>query len=241
MRIQRGMGAAAAPRESGQTARSTKAASGGTGFIKSPRTLRRNAAAGAVSGHKALNSRAMFLPAQKPLGDHATVTVSAGGGIVIKVEGATEGLSGVLQQALDTVLGSVLRAGSGDTMLRDSARDALLDSEERYTPSQLDSMISIGRRTIDRKRRDRNLVAVRVANRFEYPVFQVDTSHRRIYPIVEELNPLLPEGDEWDVLSWWTQPNASLPPGTRPADLVPGGKNEHESLRRLVLAAGAHD
>lgn len=231
------LGDAAVHRNLKQAARAAKGTRGGAGAFKSGQ---RSATTGAFRGHKT-TVKTRVAPVIGATRDHASVTVNAGGGVVIKVEGSQDALPGILQRALDTVLGSIPAAGSGDSPLRDSARDSLLASEDRYTPPQLVDLISIGRRTVDRKRRNRQLVAVQVANRFEYPAFQVDKSHGRIYPIVEELNPLLPSGDEWDVLSWWIQPNASLPPGTRPADLVPGGKDDHESLRRLVLSAGADD
>jgi len=116
---------------------------------------------------------------------------------------------------------------------------AIIWQEKFLAPSQV--AVALGAKESNREKasslRKRSwLLGVPRDRGYLYPAFQIDLTHRELYPEVRQVNETLgAANDPWGVASWWVSTNDRL--GARPTDLV--GSHRAEELVQAARAVTA--
>lgn len=111
-------------------------------------------------------------------------------------------------------------------------------AHESYGAAELSKILSPTdrphRSLVQSRRKSNELLGVLVGNQYRYPKFQIDTSRKRIDPVVAYVNKVLEAAiDPWGTLDWWYQENEDLH-GARPVDLVVDGRLDVNEVERSL-------
>ena len=111
----------------------------------------------------------------------------------------------------------------------DRARDSIIGDHEMLDSTAVRCLL--GKAATSQHTATGSVIALPASRQKLYPAFQFDSPHRKVRPMVAQINWILgAKADPWGVASWWLNPTAFADDPRSPAELAVAGGHEQYLL-----------